>query len=434
MKRFWSVSITLGTLTVSTFLLLTAASPVSPIEQRIMDYVEGHTEEAIHLLETTVNINSGTMNREGVQAAGKVFASELTSLGFETNWIPMESVQRAGHLVAERRGSRGKKLLLIGHIDTVFEKDSPFQRFDRLGDTATGPGVEDMKGGIVVIIYALKALESVGALEGRTITVVLTGDEEDTGDPLSVSRGPLLEAAQASDVALGFEGGVGGTGTATVARRGFTGWELKVQGKAGHSSLIFKEEFGSGAIYEASRILHAFHEDLRGDRYLTFSPGIILGGTTHDYDIVQSRGTAFGKTNVIPEMVVVAGDLRFISERQREDAKDRMRAIVAQNFPLTSATISFQDSYPPMSPTPGNYQLLEQLNQVSQSLGFGTVEAVDPGLRGAADISFAAPFTDSLDGLGVVGTGGHTVDEKVDLSSLPLMTKRAAVFIYRLTR
>ena len=434
MKRFWFISITLSTLTLSTFLFLRAGVPISSTEQQILDYVDAHTEEAITLLEISVNINSGTINLEGVRETGRVFESELASLGFETAWIPMDSVERAGHLVAQRRGSQGKKILLIGHIDTVFEKDSPFQRFERMGTMAAGPGVEDMKGGIVVIIYALKALASVGALEDTTITVVLTGDEEDTGDPLRVSRGPLLEAAQASDVALGFEGGVGGTGTATVARRGFTGWELEVTGKAGHSSQIFKEDFGSGAIYEVSRILNAFHEELRGDQYLTFSPGIILGGTTSDYDVTRSRGTAFGKTNVIPETVVVAGDLRFISEQQREHAKDRMRAIVARHLPLTSATISFQDSYPAMSPTPGNYALLEQLNQISQELGFGPVVAVDPGLRGAADVSFAAPYADSLDGLGVVGTGGHTVGEKVDLSSIPIMTKRAAVFIHRLTR
>jgi len=132
--------------------------------------------------------------------------------------------------------------------------------------------------------------------------------------------------------------------------------------------------------------------------------------------------------------VVVAGDLRFISEEQRESAKTRMRTIVAQNLPKTSATVTFQDSYPAMSPTPGNYTLLRQLDQVSQELGFGSVKAVDPGLRGAADISFVAPFLDALDGLGVVGSGGHTVEEAVDLTSLPIMAKRAAIFIYRLTR
>lgn len=432
MKRLLFISMISSTAILNTYGLLAEVVPISPTEQKIINYVDAHNEEAISLLETTVNINSGTMNPEGVKEVGRVFKAEFDLLGFETSWIPMDQVSRAGHLIAKRQGNQGNKILLIGHLDTVFEKDSLFQQFKRLGNMAAGPGVADMKGGIVVIIYALKALDAIGALDNATITVMLTGDEEDTGDPLDISRGPLLKAAQASDVALGFEGSVGGTGNATVARRGFTGWELKIKGTAGHSSLIFKQDFGSGAIYEASRILNAFYEKLRGEPYLTFSPGIILGGTTSEYDPVQSRGTTFGKTNVIPETVVVAGDLRFISEQQRETTKNRMREIVAHNLPLTSADIVFQDSYPAMSPTPGNYGLLEQLSQVSQALGLGNVTAVDPGLRGAADISFAAPYADSLDGLGVVGTGGHTVDEKVDLSSIPVVTKRAAIFIHRL--
>jgi glutamate carboxypeptidase len=422
-------------------LLLLATTPsfssaqlLSPIEGRILEYIDSTTEEAVALLEQVVNINSGTMNQEGVREVGQVFRSELDALGFQTRWISMDRVDRAGHLIAERRGNRGKSLLLIGHLDTVFEKDSPFQQFERSGTVAKGPGVEDMKGGNVVILYALKALKAVRALEDVSITVFLTGDEEDTGDPLSLSRRDLLDAARRNDVALGFEGGVGGIGTATVARRGFTGWELQVTGRPGHSSLIFKEDFGSGAIYEASRILKNFYDELRGEEYLTFSPGIILGGTTAQYDPVQSRGDAFGKTNVIPETVVVAGDLRFISEEQREKAKTRMRAIVAKSLPHTSATVTFQDSYPAMSPTPGNYALLEKLDKVSRALGYGPVEAVDPGQRGAADVSFAAPYLDALDGLGVVGSGGHTVEETMDLSSLPLMAKRAAIFIYQLTQ
>jgi len=435
MKWFWLIATSLSSLLLlATTPSLSSAQLPSPIEGRILDYIDSTTEEAIALLEQVVNINSGTMNQEGVRAVGQVFRSELDALGFQTRWISMDRVDRAGHLIAERSGNRGKSLLLIGHLDTVFEKDSPFQRFERSGTIAKGPGVEDMKGGNVVILYALKALQVVGALEDTSITVFLTGDEEDTGDPLSLSRRDLLDAARRNSVALGFEGGVGGIGTATVARRGFTGWELRVTGRPGHSSLIFQEDFGSGAIYEASRILKNFYDELRGEEYLTFSPGIILGGTTAQYDPVQSRGDAFGKTNVIPETVVVAGDLRFISEEQRERAKTRMRAIAARSLPHTSATVSFQDSYPAMSPTPGNYELLRQLDQVSRSLGYGPVEAVDPGQRGAADVSFVAPYLDALDGLGVVGSGGHTVEESVDLSSLPLMAKRAAIFIYQLTQ
>ena len=435
MKWFWLIVTSLSSLLLlATTPSLSSTQLLSPIEGRILAYIDSTTEEAIALLEQVVNINSGTMNQEGVREVGQVFRSELDALGFQARWISMDRVHRAGHLIAERSGNRGKSLLLIGHLDTVFEKDSPFQRFERYGNVAKGPGVEDMKGGNVVILYALKALQAVGALEDTSITVFLTGDEEDTGDPLSLSRRDLLAAARRSSVALGFEGGVGGIGTATVARRGFTGWELRVTGKPGHSSLIFKEDFGSGAIYEASRILKNFYDELRGEEYLTFSPGIILGGTTAQYDPVQSRGDAFGKTNVIPETVVVAGDLRFISVEQRERAKTRMHTITAQSLPHTSATVTFQDSYPAMSPTPGNYELLRQLDQVSRKLGYGPVKAVDPGQRGAADVSFVAPYLDALDGLGVVGSGGHTVGETVDLSSLPIMSKRAAIFIYQLTQ
>ncbi len=408
---------------------------LSPTERRIVQYVDAHVEEAIVFLERVVNINSGTMNHEGVREVGRIFRAELDALGFDTRWVSMpDSVNRAGHLFAERRGDRGKRLLLIGHLDTVFEKDSPFQRFERQDTIAKGPGTEDMKGGNVVILYALKALEAVGALEGTNIIVAFTGDEEDTGDPLSISRRDLIETGQRSDVALGFEGGVGGMNTATVARRGFTGWYLRVSGERGHSSVIFGDRYGSGAIYEAARILSAFYDQVRGEEYLTFGPGIILGGTQVRYDTTHSRGTAFGKTNVISQTATVAGDLRTLTVEQRERAKQRMREVVARSLPRTSAEITFRDSYPPMTPTPGNYALLEELDRLSRDLGYGPIEAVDPGQRGAADVSFVAPYVDGLDGLGVFGSGGHTPNELIDLRSLPVVTKRAALLIYRLTQ
>lgn len=419
--------------TATTAPAAAAQQPLSPLERRIVESVDAGTPAAIAFLEEVVNINSGTMHVEGVRAVGQAFRAQLDALGFATRWIPLADVQRAGHLFAERSGASGKRLLLIGHLDTVFEQDSPFQRFERAGSLAKGPGVEDMKGGNVVMLLALQALHATGALEGAQIIVALTGDEEDTGDPLTISRGDLVAAARRSDVALGFEGGVGGTGTATVARRGFTGWTLRVSGTPAHSSQIFREDLGSGAIYEAARILTAFHEELRGEAYLTFNPGVILGGTAVEFDAMRSRGTAFGKTNVIAEHAMVAGDLRFISEEQRERAKTRMRSIVARHLPRTTAEIAFEDSYPAMAPTPANFALLQQLDQVSRDLGFGPVAAVDPGRRGAADVSFVAPIVQaSLDGLGIVGDGGHTVGETADLTTIPLMAKRAALLMYRL--
>lgn len=410
------------------------AQELDPIEREIAAWVDEHAPEAIGFLERVVNVNSGTMNHSGIRRVGEMFAVELESLGFSTRWIPMpDRVNRAGHLFAVREGTgEGKRILLIGHLDTVFEPDDPFQTFRRRGSIATGPGVVDMKGGDTAMIWALKALDVVGTLEDATIRVALIGDEEFAGTPLSISRGDLIEAAKASDVALGFEGG--DRGTAVVARRGSSAWTLEVTGRPGHSSRIFAEEYGSGAIFEAARILHRFHEEIRGPEHLTFNPGIFLGGTEVDYDPAENRGTAFGKTNVIARTVVVDGGLRFLTEEQKESARSGMREIVAENLPGTTARIRFQDKYPAMPPTEGNRRLLALLDQVSRDLGAGPVEGYDPSRRGAADISFVAPWVDGLDGLGVFGEGAHTPDERVELASLSLVAKRAAIFIHRLVR
>lgn len=418
---------------VATLTGLSMAQDLSPVEQEIVAHVELHAQEAESFLEQIVNMNSGTMNHDGIRAVGSIVQEQFDALGFATRWIDMpDSVNRAGHLFAERIGTRGRRVLLIGHLDTVFEPGDPFQTLTREGSTATGPGVVDMKGGIVAMVDALAALEAAGALDGATIRVALIGDEEFAGLPLELSRGDLVAAAQESDVALGFEGGE--TGRAVVARRGSSAWTLEVSGQQGHSSLIFGERFGSGAIFEAARILHRFHDEVRGPEYLTFNPGIILGGTEVDYNSTDNRGTSFGKTNVIAQRVVVDGGLRFISEEQKEAAREQMRAIVADHLPGTSAEVSFKDKYPAMPPTEGNQALLALLDQVSRELGQGPVEAFDPAERGAADISFVAPYVDGLDGLGPFGSGAHTPDEQLDLVSLPAVTKRAALMIYRLTQ
>lgn len=427
-----------STLAAIAFLLTVpalAAQMLDPVEEAIVRQVDEQQAQAVAFLERIVDINSGTMNLPGVREVGRAFDAEFAAIGFETRWVSLpEEMNRAGHFFAERSGTSGKRLLLIGHLDTIFETDSPFQQWVRRDSSAEGPGTEDMKGGDVVVLYALKALHAVGALDDSQIIVAFTGDEEDTGDPLEVTRRPLIEAAQRSDVALGFEGGVETMNTATIARRGFTGWELQVTGVRGHSSLIFNDRYGSGAIFEAARILNSFHEELAGEEYLTFGAGVILGGTDVEFDPQLSRGGAFGKTNVIPQNVVVAGDLRTLTIEQRDRAKQRMQEIVSRHLPQTGATIRFRDTYPPMAPTDGNRVLFDQLDQVSRDLGYGPMEMVDPGRRGAADVSFVAPYLDGLDGLGLLGDGGHTTEEMVFLGSLPMMTKRAAVLIYRLTR
>lgn len=416
---------------------LSGASQLSDTESIIAAYVDAHADDAIDLLERLTEINSGTMNVEGVRAVGAILRAELDALGFTTRWIEMPAdVQRAGHLFARREGTAGRSILMIGHLDTVFEPGHEFQTFQREGNQAIGPGVSDMKGGDVAMIFALKAMAKAGVLEGADITVAFIGDEEKPGQPLSLVRADLIEAGRRVDVALGFEGGVRDARAeyVTVARRSGSEWVLEVGGRQGHSARIFSDASGAGAIFEASRILTEFYEEVRGEEYLTFNAGAILGGTEVEYETENNRGSAAGKTNVVPQKVIVHGGMRAISAEQLRRAQDAMRAVVARHLPVTTATITFKEGYPPMSPTDGNLALMKMYNQASEDLGLGTLEALDPGRRGAADISFVAPFTDGLAGLGMHGSGAHAPGESLDLNSLHAAVKRAAILMYRLTR
>ncbi len=418
---------------IGLFSISTWAQKLSRTEKKLIQSVAENNADARVFLEQVVNINSGTLNLKGVQEVGMVFKDAFDALDFKTDWIEMPvEMNRAGHFFAETKGSSGKKLLLIGHLDTVFEEDSPFQTFTMVNDsTAHAPGGNDMKGGDVVILYALKALHENGLLEDAQITVAFTGDEESTGKPLDISRRNLIAAAKRSDIALGFETSTG-FNYATVARRGASGWEVEVEGKRAHSSGIFSERTGAGAIFEMSRILDGFYDEVRGEEYLSFNPGMMLGGTFLDYDDKTGKGNAFGKSNVVAQTAIVKGGLRFISEEQKENARAKMQEIVANNRPQTSAKIRFTDSYPAMVPTQGNLDLLNQLNDVSLALKQGEVLAYDPGKRGAADTSFVAEYVDCLDGLGAMGSGAHTPEETVNLNTIEALTKRAAVMIYRL--
>ncbi len=405
-------------------------------EQRMADWIDAHTEDAIALLKEAVDIPSGTLSHAGVREVGKVMARELDDLGFETEWIDLPpEVDRAGHLFGRKDG-KGRKILLVGHLDTVFEEEDGVKPFTREAGVARGHGVSDMKSGNTIIIYALKALREIGALDDMAVTVAFMGDEEKYGRPVAISRKDLIDAGIWADIALGFEEGVhfDDTDWTTVARRSSSSWVLTVAGMQSHSSDIFSDRVGAGAIFEAARILNRFYEDVRGEEHLTFNAGTIQGGTEVEYDPADNRGRTFGKTNVVPRKVVVHGGIRAISQEQLDRAREKMQAIVAESLPHTNATIEFGDGYPPMAPTEGNLALARELSAINVALGRKPMPPLDPSRRGAADISFVAPHADSLAGLGAVGGGGHTPDEYLDLSTLPLAIKRAAILMYRAGR
>jgi glutamate carboxypeptidase len=410
-----------------------SAQQLTPAEQAALRAVDQNNRAMETLLENLVDINSGTFNLPGVIKVGKVLEHELQALGFQVRWINEDAVHRAPSLLAEHPGGRGKRVLLIGHMDTVFEPSDPFQRFVRSGRTATGPGVNDMKGGLVVVVASLSALKSAGLLADANISVFFTGDEEAAGEPVALARQDLVAAAKQADAALSFEGEVirDGVEYASVARRGASQWELRVQAKAGHSGGIFDKDTGDGAAFEMSRILDQFHNTLR-EPNMTYSVGLAAAGAQIR---LQPDGAASlsGKSNIVPPEAVAIGDLRVLTPEQLQRVQGKMQAIVARSLPGTHATLTFDSGYPPMAPTAGNEALLREFNVASHLVGGASIIALDPMLRGAGDISFIAPYIDGLDGLGLAGSGAHAAGETADLSYLPLQSKRIALLIAHLS-
>jgi len=400
------------------------------VENEIVRSVEARLSEQLAFLERVVNLPSGTFNHEGVREVGRCFAVELEALGFSTRWadLPPE-MGRAGHLVAERvtRNGRGRRLLLLGHLDTVFEGAG--HRFERAGETARGAGVTDMKGGDAALLFALKAVEAVGGLEGATVRVILTGDEENPALPGAVSRRELALAANESDAVLSFESD---SGKVAIGRRGLTTWSLSVSGQQGHSANVLRPFLGAGAIYETARILDGFRREFSGHPTVTVNAGIVLGGTRVGYDAAASAGSAAGKFNVVPPAALTRGDLRFVTDRERDEAKARMTEIAAEALPRTDSRLEFEDLAPGWPASDRNRELLRVIDAVSRDLGQGPVEPDDPASRGFGDMNFIGAAIAGADGLGVRGWGEHSPQESVDLSSLGAATVRAAVLIRRL--
>lgn len=414
-----------------------ATAQLSRPEAKMAATVDAEYERSVALLEKLVDQNSGSMNFEGVKLVSEMMRAELEPLGFKVVWEDMTAAKRAGHLVATKTGKKGtQKLLLIAHLDTVFEADSPFQKFVRKGESAGGPGAGDDKGGMVVMLSALRAMQAAGTLKDANIEIHMTGDEEDSGDPIELARASLMAAGKRADVALDFEGLVidAGKDMGSVARRSSNSWKLLATGKTGHSSLIFGTEYGDGAINELARIITRFRTELP-EPNLTFNVGLIAGGQEAELDKDGVRASAKGKTNIIPGIAIARGDFRTLSEEQTARVKAKMAAIVAGHAPLTGAELSFDPGgYPAMAPTDGNRALLTRLNGVNRDLGLAEMAPLDPLKRGAGDISFVANDVDGLAGLGPHSRGDHAPGETVDLNSIKRQAKRAAILMTRLSR
>ncbi len=239
-----------------------------------------------------------------------------------------------------------------------------------------------------------------------------------------------------ADLALAFENPARDDGVdyGTIARRSSTGWTLRTTGRTGHSSGVFSEGLGYGAIYEMARILDAFRRELP-EPNLTYNVGVIAGGTPAAIDEQGLNVTAPGKTNIVAETAIARGDVRTLTPEQEARVRARMQEIVAQHLPHTTAELVFaDDGYPPMPPTAGNRAMLARLNAVNRDLGLPEMPEYDPARRGAADSSFVAGFADVLAGIGVAGGRAPAPGEYIELDSIARSAKRAAILITRLSR
>ena len=419
-------------------LSVPAAAELSRPEQKMVAAVDAERDRTVAMLAKWVDQNSGSLNPAGVKAVGEMLRAELEPLGFAVEWIDMKAAGRAGHIVARHKGNgRGKRMLLIGHLDTVFEPHSPFQKWVRRGELGEGPGAVDDKGGMAVMIAALRAMQAAGTLKEADITVVLTGDEEDVGEPVELARRDLVAAGKWADVALDFEGlaRLAGRDMATVARRSSNAWTVRATAQGGHSSGIFQKDVGYGAIFELARIVDSFRRELPEDM-LTYNVGLIAGGETAEMSADTIRMSATGKTNIIAPVAIARGDLRAIDAAQIARTQAKMRAIVAKSLPGAKAEIGFDSGgYPPMAPTAGNRALLVKLNAVNRDMGLPEMGELSPLERGAADISFVAKDVEGgINGLGPDSRGDHAPGEAVEIPTIFLQAKRAAILMSRLAR
>ena len=424
-----------GAIAILSIAAFVQAQKLSSVETKMITAIHDQNAGYTSFLEQLVNVNSGTLNSPGVRQVADMLIPRFRDLGFTVRWVPMDATHRAGHLIAEHPAPTGKRILLIGHLDTVFEPSSPFQKWERKGDVATGPGTSDMKGGDLILLAALQAMRSAGVLQSASITVVLTGDEERPGEPLSIARRDLIEAAQNADVALDFEGGVtkNGVDYGSTSRRSSLIWYLKTTGVTAHSSGIFSPGVGYGAVYELARCIDDFRQQLP-EKGLTYNVAYLVGGTTATLDASQTAGEFTGKTNVVPPIAYASGDIRTVSDEQTKSVEGKMKAIVAQHLAKTDATIEFHDAYPAMPATEGNRGLLGLLNQVNMDAKLPHMEELDASQRGAGDISFIAKYVDSLAGMGSIGGNGHREGEFVNLDHQSIQAERAALLVFRLSK
>ena len=424
-----------------------AVPPLDDTEQAIVARVRGQKKDMVALLERLVRINSGSNNAAGIDMVGKLVTAELARIGFTVERIPETPIEETGsggetltrtsgpHYVARRAGgpqATGPSVLLSGHMDTVFEPDSGFTEFTRkngvaygpelTGDIAYGPGVADMKGGLVVMLYALKSLHAMHALDDHTVTVFLSGDEE-TG---SLTAHPhLTTEARRHDRGMVFEGGRGSSkewGGLAIARKGLGQFRITVHGQAAHAGGRHHEGINAADdLAQKTVLLNRLTDYKRG---LTVNVGIIDLGP-------------FAKRNRVPAWAQAWVDLRARTVEDAEWAQARIREIASQQLVYnpwleqgTRTEVWGVIHRPPMPQTPERNRWYGEIAGLAAHLGI-PVTAVASGGGTDGNLMAAAGLL-TMESFGPLGTNAHTTREAVYLDTFEDKAVLSAVTLYRL--
>ena len=354
-------------------------------------------------LRALVNVDCGTYIPSGVNRVADLMLERFAARGWSTERFPHQSHRdepRLGDvLVATRRGAHeeGRRILLVGHMDTVFPEGTAAERPFRVdGSIAYGPGVSDMKGGLLEGLYAMNALQDAGFAAFGSVTYVCNPDEE-IGSPFS---GPLiLERAKNVDACFVLEG-ARENGDIVSARKGVTDFRIVVRGRAAHAGV--EPERGRSAALQAAHTIVALH-DLNGKwPGVTVNVGVVQGGT---------------RPNVVAERCELHVDLRAPTRASFEEAVEALHMVASLRIvPDTEVEVTPMSGFPPMEKTDATGRLVEQAKVIARELGF---EVNDAATGGASDANpVAGSGIPTLDGLGPIGGADHSPGEWLDLDSV----------------
>ncbi|MGF2616557.1 M20 family metallopeptidase [Rossellomorea vietnamensis] len=374
------------------------------------EYIQYKQDEMLKLIEELVNIDSGSVNKAGVDLVGSRLKAEYEKIGFMIHEVPQE--EYGNHLFIQHKEADEPEILVIAHMDTVFPFGTAIERpFRRIGNKAYGPGVIDMKSSLVTLLFAMKALIKEGSPHYKNVQIILNSDEE-IGSPSSKEL--IIDAAGGKKYALIMEP-ARKDGSLVSSRRGKGNYTLNVIGRAAHSGI--EPEKGRSAIEELAHKVIQMHELNDHENGISVNVGLIEGGSS---------------VNTVSDHASAQMEIRIAETDQGYRVEEKMEKICSRtDVPGTEITLEGEINRPPMEKNKRNRQLLRKIMLVGEEMG---IAITDTSTGGGSDASFtSAAGIATIDGMGPVGGNAHSDKEYLEISSLPERTLLLAKVIENLS-